>query len=344
MSVYLDTPEEVYEVACALGTAVAGPGGLTAAQCALLQAITHALTDITIDYSSIEPMSADELGRMLARRDEGYRQRIVHHMVLSELILVPLPDEVATSVETYARALAIEDEFVRLARRYAKGAFGVALMDLRRSGFEQRWSEEAQRPLHTSSIYEDPFDKSVTDARLAERWRAFSAYPEGTLGRAIWTMYEMRGWDVPGEGVEQISAYLAQHDFVHVLGDYGTNLQGEIEVFSLIGRADPDPKGFAWLAAMVGLFETGYVSQLDFFQADIRQHVLQGEGMAIRLADGIRRGKAVQEGSGGDLMSVDYHELASSPLEEVRAFLHLPPKAEGVLAVGAPGILDPAGL
>ena len=47
---------------------------------------------------------------------------------------------------------------------------------------------------------------------------------------------------------------------MHVLADYGTNLKGELEVFAFIGRADPDPKGFAWLATLIGLFETGYIA------------------------------------------------------------------------------------
>ena len=62
-------------------------------------------------------------------------------------------------------------------------------------------------------------------------------------------MYDSRGFALPGSATGA-SAYLAQHDFVHVLADYGTNLKGELEVFAFIGRADPDPKGFAWLATL----------------------------------------------------------------------------------------------
>ena len=65
--------------------------------------------------------------------------------------------------------------------------------------------------------------------------------------------------------------YLAQHDFVHVLADYGTNLKGELEVFAFIGRSDPDPKGFAWLATLVGLFETGFIADTGFFERDVRE-------------------------------------------------------------------------
>ena len=62
-------------------------------------------------------------------------------------------------------------------------------------------------------------------------------------------MYDSRGFELPG-APGGAPPDLAQHDFVHVLADYGTNLRGEVEVFALIGRADPDPKGFAWLATL----------------------------------------------------------------------------------------------
>ena len=68
-------------------------------------------------------------------RDLGYRQRIVHHMVLGELVLRPIPTVVAHRVAKYAEALGVKDDFVRVARRYAQGAYGLAWKDLQRNGF-----------------------------------------------------------------------------------------------------------------------------------------------------------------------------------------------------------------
>ena len=56
-------------------------------------------------------------------------------MVLGELVLRPIPVVVAHRVATYAEALGVKDDFVRVARRYAQGAYGLAWMDLQRSGF-----------------------------------------------------------------------------------------------------------------------------------------------------------------------------------------------------------------
>lgn len=337
------SPEEVLLVSRGIASAVAPPTGVTEAQAGLLHAITLALTGALVDYRHLDPLPAEELAAVLAGRPVEYRRRIVHHMVLGELILVPLPEAVAARVAAYASALGIDDDFIRIARRYAQGALGLAWVDLRRSGFTDRWTEERMAPLYTSNTMEDPFDAPSLDPELAARWHAFAALPDGTLGREVWRMYEMRVWDPPGTEMGA-SAFIAQHDFVHVIADYGTNMPGEMEVFAFIGRADPDPMGFSWLATMVGLFETGYVHEQGFFHSNVREHTLQMSGMAHRLADAIRRGKAVQEHFDTDLFAVDYHALADLPLDEVRTRLNLPPKGAEALTAGSPGIFDPAGM
>ena len=335
--------DEVVAVARGIATAVAPPTGLTDLQSTLLNAVTKAMTDIDVDYLDLEPMGPEELAETLERRDSGYRQRIVHHMVLGELVLTPLPTEVADRVEAAANALGIQDDFVRVARRYAEGSLGLAWCDLRRSGFTDHWDESRHDPLYTKGKYADPFDEGVVDPDLEQRWRAFGLLDEGTLGRAVWRMYRTRGFAFPG-AKGGASAYLAQHDFVHVLADYGTNLKGELETFALVGRADPDPKGFAWVATLVGLFETGYVHQQGFLQVDVRERHMRAEGMGVRFADAIRRGKAVCEGYGADLFGVDFHEFADRPVAEVREILNVPPKSAEAVEAGSPGLFEHAGM
>ena len=156
-------------------------------------------------------------------------------------------------------------------------------------------------------------------------------------------MYRSRGFGLPGS-VGGASAYLAQHDFVHVLADYGTNLNGELEVFALIGRADPDPKGFAWLATLIGLFETGYVADAGFFSGDLRERRLDSVEMHVRIADALRRGQSLCERLGIDLLDVDYHEFVARPIPQVRAELGFEPKGEEAVSVGSPGAFDLAGM
>src|SRR5258708_25651448 len=133
------SPDEVWAVSRGIATAVAPAGGLTDVQVSVLHAITRALTDIDVDYRNLDPLGPAELAAVLERHGAEYRQRIVHHMVLGELVLRPIPAEVADRVEEYAIALGTDDHFVRVARQYAQGAFELAWVDLRRSGFGERW-------------------------------------------------------------------------------------------------------------------------------------------------------------------------------------------------------------
>src|SRR5436190_22963253 len=84
-------PDEVVAVARGIAAAVAPAGGLTDVQVAVLHAITRALTEVDVDYRSLEPLSAQDLADVLAPHGPEYRQRIIHHMVLGELVLRPIP-------------------------------------------------------------------------------------------------------------------------------------------------------------------------------------------------------------------------------------------------------------
>jgi hypothetical protein len=335
--------KEVTLVARGIASAVAPESGLTEVQAELLGAVTQALTGVTVDYLGLDPLGPEELAENLAGQGLVYRQRIVHHMVLGELVLRPIPVVVAHRVAVYARALDVTDDFVRVARRYAQGAYGLAWMDLQRNGFVDHVraadEEEAEPPLAGTR----PFEPAQADPELAERWAAFAELGHESLGWCVWEMYDGRGFDLPGTP-GGAPAYLAQHDFVHVLADYGTNLKGEVEVFGFIGRADPDPKGFAWLATLIGLFETGYITTTGFFDRNVRERNLRAPGMAQRVADAIRRGKVVCDRYGVDLFEVDYHELAHRPVGEVRELLGVPPKSAGAIEGGSAGLFDLEGM
>ena len=339
---YDDDLEEVTLVARGIATAVAPDTGLTDIQADLLEAIASALTGHSVDYRSLEPLSREELAAALNERDLMYRQRIVHHMVLGELVLKPIPTVVAHRVAKYAEALHVQDDFVRVARRYAQGAYGLAWMDLQRSGFVEH-VRDAQATEQDGLRSPVAFEPSQIDDELADRWRAFAVLAPETLGRQVWEMYEGRGFALPGTpgGAPR---YLAQHDFVHVLADYCTNLKGEIEVFALIGRADPDPKGFAWLATLIGLFESGYVKSTGFFDRDVRERNVRAPGMHHRLADAIRRGRAVCGHHALDLFEVDYYGLANRAVGELREMLGIPPKSSTAIDAGSSGLFDVAGM
>ena len=183
------------------------------------------------------------------------------------------------------------------------------------------------------------------DPALAAKWAALEHCPEGSLGRGVWDFYRSRGFTFPGLP-GSAPPLLAQHDWVHIVADYGTTLENELEVFGFIGRADDDPRGFSLLAMVVGLFETGTVTDgAGLFEADAG-HLSADDGMAARLADALRRGALAQPD--GDtpkaFLAVDWFDYADLPVEEVRERFAIPPKSDRATAAGSVGPWEPGGI
>jgi hypothetical protein len=179
--------------------------------------------------------------------------------------------------------------------------------------------------------------EATSDPELAARWNALGGYPEGSLGRAVWDFYQIRNFTVPGVP-GSVDNLLAQHDWVHVLADYGTSAMGEIEVFSFIAAAIPDPKGFSYLVVILGLFETGRMPEVTGVATSDVGH-LSAPGGATRFVDAVRRGSAMEL----DVMGgVDWFAYGHDPIDDVRRRLGVPEKALEAVEAGSLPALDPA--
>jgi hypothetical protein len=320
-----------------IGAAAPDARRLEPVQATVVRALTKAMTGFDVVVEDVEPLDSRRLVAALAGESQDFRNRIVQVIVLAELILHPIPVEVAARVEAFAVALGVDESLVRVARRYAEGHFGLAAYDLRRTGYLERWTSDMSGALHTKRALGEPFEVACDDPVLFDRWRSLEESPEGTLGRAVTDFYRARGFVYPGRP-ESAPPYLAQHDWVHCIGDYCSKLDGEFEVFGLIGRADPDPRGFTWIATIIGLFDTGYHdAEGNVFQADVTERWLEKPGMDLRLADAMRRGAIC----GKDLMAVDYFAHAHRPLVEVADVLGIPEKAPEAIAAGSTSPFDP---
>jgi hypothetical protein len=251
---------------------------------------------------------------------------------------MPLPDEVSDRVERFAAELGVDEGMIDVARDFAKGSMGLALVDFERNGYTANWDEARCDMLHTTAHLEEAWQMTPSDPELAARWATLEQYPPGSLGRRVSEFYRSRGFNYPGLP-GSAPPYLAQHDWVHILADYGTTVESELEVFGLIGRAIPDFKGFSLLAMVVSLFETGYLpSAAGLFQAD-KGH-LSRKGMPERLGDAMRRGALC----GKDLMGIDWFSYADAPVVEVRRLLNVVPKGPAALVNGSVGPWEHGGI
>ncbi len=335
MTEYLLTPPDAAEVRIltrGMVSALNTPEGLTPLQELLVATMFHSMTGFEADTTDCPPMSAAEFAAALERRNTIFRTRIVQVMLLIALVVRPLPRQVADQLREYADALGVADDMIDVAERFADGSLELASADFARNGYLASIGPERLDALHTGSLAES-WGQVVDDAALARRWRSLEDLPVGTLGRGVADFYRDRGFVYPGLP-GSAPPLLAQHDWVHVLAGYGTALESELEVFGFMARANDDPRAFSLLAMVVSLFETGYLAAgAGLFEANAGH--LSTTGMAVRLADAMRRG-ALTAGS-HDFLDLDWFSLADRPVTVVRAEICLPPKSSEATTAGSVG-------
>lgn len=278
------------------------------------------------------PLGAWELAEVLADRNYAYRARILQLMVLAALVLRPLPPGVVAQVERYARELSVDDEILKVAQRFAGGSLGLAAVEFERGGHTASWSAEHRSALHTSRELATAWQQAGADPDLAATWQLLEDLPEGTLGRRVSEYYRARGFVYPGQP-GSAPVRLAQHDWVHVLADYGSTVESEIETFAFVARAADTPEALSLLAMAVSLLWTGHLDTTDVEVAG---------GLTTRLADAMRRG-ALCRGS-VDFLDVDWFDLAPLPLDAVRMHFEVEPKSEAAIAAGSVGPWEAGGI
>ena len=345
----LDPPDadEVALTARGVASVAAPASGLTPLQRVLLEALFPAMTGHAVDLHAYAELSTPELGAGLRRRNLAYRNRIVQVAILCALTLRPLPGDVADRLGDMARELGVDDGMIRVAQEFAHGSLGLAAFDFERNGYTATWHPDDVASLHTSAALQSAWEVSVADPALAARWSELGALPSPTLGRKVWELYQARGFTFPGSP-GSAPPLLAQHDWVHVLADYGTTVESELEVFAFIARANDDMHAFSLLAMVVSLFETGYLRTGAGLFEYSPGHLSADRGVAVRIADAMRRGARGRDaatGSGSiDYLRLDWFELAPLPVAAVRERFGVEPKSDAAVAAGAVGPWEPGGI
>jgi hypothetical protein len=360
MPVPLPTPETVNLVppdaaetqrgAEGLASVVAGREGLLPIQRSLIEALFAAMTGHTVSLSDHPSLTPAEVARALARRDLQFRSRMVQVALLGALVRHPLPEDIAESVEELAQELGVQEGMVKVARDFAAGSLELACFDFERAGYTGNWVADeaaASAATHASHVLDAPWDVAVTDAALAARWAALQALPGDTIGRKVWEMYQSRGFTFPGLP-GSAPPLLAQHDWVHVLADFGTTVECEVEVFGFIARANDDLHAFSLLAMVISLFETGYLATgAGLFQAS-PGHFSGNPGMAVRLSDAMRRGALCHDRVTGsdsiDYLKLDWFAVADRTCEDLRARFGVVPKSAAAREAGSVGLWEPGGI
>lgn len=330
------TDTEVAKVVGAMIGALGGVDAMTGMQQMAVAAITASMTGQTMDLSATPTVDPEGLAEVLRDRALPWRRNIVHVMLIGALILDEIPAALQANIERYASALGVVDDMLAVTARLAAGSRDAALADFQRSGYEGAWTTAQTADVAGMEQVDSAWAAVEDHPDLAARWAALQHCPPRSLGRGLWEFYTARGFAFPGQA-GSAPPLLAQHDWVHVLTDYGSTVESEIEVFSFIAMANEDPLSFSLQAMVLSLFESGHLSTgAGLFESDAGHLSAGGEAMAIRMGDAMRRGFLCGTRSGGnDLLAIDWFALADESLEDVRRQFHIVPKAQEAWEAGS---------
>ena len=338
----LELPEldEINFVALGIRSGCIDGPELTPLQRTVLDAITESMTGVKVDLDHFEPLTAAEFAEGLSTRNEIFRTRLVQVMELGRMILPDPSPEVSERVIEFATELSLSDDLISHMRESVATSKHLVANDIDRSAYISNLDLSSFTPLESADDNVYAWTNTVVREQLEERWRALGDLEPGTLGRSVFDFYQARGFRFPGEE-GSAPPILAQHDWVHVLADYGSTVESELEVFAFISRASHDPMAFTLLAMVINLFETGVLENAaGIFEADAGH--LGADGMPTRLGDAFRRG-ALTVGQ-PEFLATDWWSIADKPIEEVRERFNVVPKSVGAVAAGSVGPWESGGI
>lgn len=265
----------------------AGVGGFDDLQQATFDALAESLYGIA--PGAIERVTIADAATL----SHECKRQAVYVMVVLEFVGHPLRHEVPGAVEHAAHHLGVHVQLLHDARHLANQHFRLLYMDLaRHTWYREQTVKQSLRGRWLDLLRSKLAYEGVAPSHpLARKWRALRDCAPGTWGRGVADFYDAHGFPFPGEkrGIYELGA---RHDWVHVLADYGTHAEGEIDVFAFIAASMPDERGLVLLAFTLGLFQNGSINRVDGKTITMaRADTLSDPRAVPRFADAFNRGR-----------------------------------------------------
>lgn len=311
MTPWMLQPELAWVGLRAMKAAALADGQLAAQEKVFLDAAAAAL-GIRCDTATLPIILPEELAAAVP--DKALRERIVQGMILITLMDERATRQEAAVIERYAQALGVNEPRVANLRQLAHGRLRTLWVDLARRSFARPIFAKTLRERGWRGVWKivAPMIGIGQDPELAGRYRALGNLPAGTLGRAYFEFIARNQLGYPGEGI--VAEQGVWHDLTHVLGGYGTDPDGEVQVVSFIaGYSREDP--FFWLFTIALQFHLG-------IKVSPYSPALHGHFDPPRVAAALRRGLAMNRDLSADW---DYRVDLPLPLHVVRRKYGVPP-------------------
>jgi hypothetical protein len=326
MALVLPPPElaETF-IGGALGALTWDGGGPNDLQLDLIQAVMDRFGGADArSVRDIEPCGPDVVRAAIT--DSELLHQLANLVIVLELTMHPLPPELEHHAERFLVDAGIRVDYLDIVRDTAEHHLVRLHADLLRNSW---YTEQTLEGLFSGRLGELLRSKLAyysvtTDPVLAAKWGSLRSCPEGSWGHEVARFYDVHGFPFPGEpgGIYEVGAL---HDWVHVLTDYGTSPEGEIDVFAFIAATMRDQRGFIQFVFTLALFQNASVDTVGGKHVAIaRADTLTDPGAIDRLAGAFwRASQCTADVMGG----VDHFALADTPLDELRRRWNVVPKA-----------------
>lgn len=249
----------------------------------LVEAAGERLFAIQPGTVSWNPISPSDLAAALTGETE-------RELATELLSIIPFADKQLTEseiaiVHSFANALGVEpfiladldrlkdEKYNRLAFDYGRRGLGAFI------GTDSRWAKlhQVARELRLKA----------GDKRLAEKYHALEALPDGTLGNAFFHFYQDRGFAFPGEK-HCLGEIVTKHDALHILSGCNTDAPGEINVAGVEAGMVGSGVGYEFLMETLALFQDG----IDFehsskFGITVREDSLDPDTLMLNIRKGM---------------------------------------------------------
>jgi hypothetical protein len=215
----------------AMKTTLLAGGGIEPTHREALAAVQRHLLRTDFDLDALEPIEPEELARGID--DPALREQLVNALVTFSMLSERIDPRHSEKVDAFAHSLDVAPVAIRQLRNLAEGHLLRLRIDSMRQG---------PGSIGLARLYEDGglvgliknvlgFAGIIENPEIVARYRSLEAYPEGTLGKTLFDFYTSRGFKFPGEKGGAPEGLLP-HDLTHILGGYGTDIQGEGRVLA----------------------------------------------------------------------------------------------------------------
>jgi hypothetical protein len=231
MTFLIPTAQQAHAGLRAFKSTLARGGDLPATHREALSAVQKHLLRTDFDLDTLAPIEPEELAGLVT--DRALREQFVSALVTFTMLSEHVDPAHADAVDAYAKTLGVAPPVLRELRDLAEQRYWRLRFDVIRRGPGPDAMKKVYERDGALGVVKNVlgFAGLLENTEVADRYRALSSYPEGSLGKTLFDFYTARSFKFPGEKGGAPEGLLP-HDLSHVLGGYDTDMRGEGQVLA----------------------------------------------------------------------------------------------------------------